>query len=228
MSIVVLSSMDTMADIRKCVQHVTNCLQENGLTVSSYIHHLLCTKGMDQVRTSLVEQAADICQDLYNFLPARLAVLSWAISMGKKTFQNDVLECTQHGLQFNVKHATSAYLEGSFMQEAAGKMEKYAPNLWDLVCSLLVSHQSRRQAMPEPDVELNEVQPEREMDLGEFGGDDMNIHNSQNEFNNGNSMESNKKPIEAIQFWSLQAHSGGANKANFSCHYMFCQALGCD
>ena len=161
-----------MADIRKCVQNVTNCPQENGLTVSSYIHHLLCTKGMDQVHTSLVEQAADICQDLYNFLPARLAVLSWAISVVKKTFQNDVLELTQeqHGLQFNAKHATSVYLEGSFMQEAAAKMEKYAPNLWDLVYSLLDSHQSRRWAMPESNVELNEVQPEREMDLGEFGG----------------------------------------------------------
>jgi hypothetical protein len=153
---------------------------------------------MDQVHTLLVEQAADICQDLYNFLPTHLAVLSWAISMAKKTFQNDVFELTQkqHGLQFNTKHAILAFVEGSFMQEAAAKMEKYAPNLWDLVYLLLDSHQSRRQAMPESDVEVeevNKVQLEREMDLSKFGGDNMNVHNGRNEFDDGNSMESDKK-----------------------------------
>lgn len=171
-----------MTDITQSVQNVTFCLQQNQLTISSYIHHVLRAKGMDDVRLSLSEQAIDICQDLYAFLPAQPAVLSWAISVAKNIFQKDVQELTQeqHALRFNAKHASSAYLEGSFMHEAATKMEKCAPNLWDLVISLLDADPStgKRRAMPESDQDIemgkeDAVQSEREMDLGEFGGDDL-------------------------------------------------------
>ena len=50
--------------------------------------------------------------------------------------------------------------------------------------------------MPESDVEMeevDEVQPEREMNLGEFSRDDMNVHNGQNKFDDSNSVEGDKK-----------------------------------
>jgi hypothetical protein len=62
----------------------------------------------------------------------------WVAGVAKKVLCAEVVELTQpqHGLQFNASNATSKYLEGSFVQEAAGKMQKYAPGLWDLVHSL--------------------------------------------------------------------------------------------
>ena len=55
------------------------------------------------------------------------------------------------------------------MEESEEKMKKSAPLLWDLVYSLLDSDTARRRAM----VELDGTPSEVEMDLGEFGGDNL-------------------------------------------------------
>jgi hypothetical protein len=89
----------------------------------------------------------------------------------------------QHGLQFNASNATSKYLEGSFVQEAAGKMQKYAPGLWDLVHSLLDANKFYHHVKQNPgsDVKMEDTEPkDKEMDLGEFGGDDMHPMNADN------------------------------------------------
>ena len=81
------------------------------------------------------------------------------------------------------------------MQEAAAKMKKCAPNLWDLVNSLLDAQPSHRRARPDPDVEMEE-QLEREMDLGECGGDNMDlmdVDDDQGESDEVDSAKGNKK-----------------------------------
>jgi len=109
--------------------------------------------------------------------------VSWVAGVAKKVLCSKVVKLTQpqHGLQFNASNATSKYLEGSFVQEAAGKMQKYAPGLWDLVHSLLDANKSYRHVKQNPgsDVEMEDTEPkDKEMDLGEFGGDDMHPTNA--------------------------------------------------
>ena len=60
-------------------------------------------------------------------------------------------------------------------------MQKYAPGLWDLVHSLLDANKSYRHVKQNPgsDVEMEDTEPkDKEMDLGEFGGDDMHPTNA--------------------------------------------------
>ena len=73
--------------------NVTSCLQQDLLNVSSYIYHMLRTKGMGvEIHLSLSELTAGIFRDLYDFLPALPAILPWAIPATKKIFQMEVRE----------------------------------------------------------------------------------------------------------------------------------------
>jgi hypothetical protein len=131
----------------------------------------------------LAEQAVSVCEDLYHFLPSQSRVVSWVAGVTKKVLCTKVVELThpQHGLQFNASNTMSKYLEGLFVQEAAGKMQKYAPGLWDLVHSLLNANKSYRHVKQNPgsDVEMEDTEPkDKEMDLGEYRGHDMHSTNA--------------------------------------------------
>jgi hypothetical protein len=134
-------------------------------------------------RDLLAEQAVSVCEDLYYFLSSQSRVVSWAAGVAKKVLCAEVVELTQpqHRLQFNASNATSKYLEGSFIQEAAAKMQKYAPGLWDLVHSLLNANQSYRRVKQNTgsNVEMEDTEPkDNKMDLGEFRGHDMHSTNA--------------------------------------------------
>ena len=110
-------------DLTTRAKNVSQCLQENGLTIPSYIHYLLTTtRTMNDssrgARDLLAEQAVSVCEDLYHFLPSQSRVVSWVAGVAKKVLFAKVVELTQprHGLQFNASNATSKYLEGSFVQ----------------------------------------------------------------------------------------------------------------
>jgi hypothetical protein len=164
-----------MTTLQKQLDNVSLSFRDNGLTVGSYIHHLTHssehTVTCQEAQKSLIDHAVSICSNLANYLPTRPSVISWTIKTAKQLFRKDVSELTQeqHGLHFHASKASSSYLEGSFMEESEEKMKKSAPLLWDLVYSLLDSDTARRRAM----VELDGTPSEVEMDLGEFGGDNL-------------------------------------------------------
>jgi len=74
---------------------------------------------------SLAEQAVSVHEDLYHFLPSQSHMVSWVAGVAKKVLCAEVVKSMQpqHGFQFNASNSTSKYLEGSFVQEAAGKMQ---------------------------------------------------------------------------------------------------------
>jgi hypothetical protein len=94
-------------DLTTRAKNVSQCLQENGLTIPSYIHYLLTTtRTMNDssrgARDLLAEQAVSVCEDLYHFLPSQSRVVSWVAGVAKKVLFAKVVELTQprHGLQF--------------------------------------------------------------------------------------------------------------------------------
>jgi hypothetical protein len=109
-----------MADLEPRVRNVSWCLEENSLTVSSYIGYVMSGKKLTIEKSSLVHKAVSICEILYSYLPSRPSITLWALSIAKDALRQDVsnLAQAQHRLHFNAKHAASNYLEGSFMKEA--------------------------------------------------------------------------------------------------------------
>src|SRR5882762_9736513 len=92
-----------MLSLQNRVSNVTQCLQDNGLTISSYIHHLSRslepTPAFQEAQKMLVAHAVNICQELYNFLPTRSAVVGWVLDMAVDIFNCEVRELAQdqHG-----------------------------------------------------------------------------------------------------------------------------------
>lgn len=140
----------------------------------------MSSKKLAVEKSSLALEAVSICEIFYSHLPSHPSITSWALSIAKDALQQDVsnLAQAQHGLHFNAKHATSNYLEGSFMKEAASRMSKLVPNLWIFFEDLLGGVSSRRRARADSNVKMWDAEME-EMDLGEFGGDGMDVSNSE-------------------------------------------------
>lgn len=132
---------------------VSDCLTQNRLTISSYIHHLVDGATADPMTRELHKEAISICANLYCHVPA---VLAWSICVAKEAICAEVHEPSKvgHGLHFNAKKAMSEYLEGSFMREATDKMRSGAPRLWHFVQSLLDARVDQRRAVPNEDIEM--------------------------------------------------------------------------
>lgn len=66
-------------------------------------------------------------------------VFDWAFSLVACRLQKEVvvLSQRQNGLHFNVTQAESAFMDNSFMQQAAQKMQAISPHLWRLIQRLL-------------------------------------------------------------------------------------------
>jgi hypothetical protein len=184
-----------MADLEQRVRNVSWCLQENNLTVSSYVGYVMSSKKLAHEQSLLAQQAISIYETFYRYLPSRPSITSWALKIAKDALGQDVsnLVQAQHGLHFNAKHATSNYLEGSFMKEAALRMSKLVPNLWSFFEALLRGASSRRRARADSDVEMQDVEM-KEMDLGEFGGDRMDVSDSETYEDAASNDEESKAP----------------------------------
>ena len=77
---------------------------------------------------------------------------------------------------------TSEYLEGSFIQTAAQKIEETAPYLWFLVTGILDANPARQHAMPQSESQIiNELAAQTEGDLGEIGGEEDDISPDEDE-----------------------------------------------
>ena len=108
-----------MADLEQRVRDLSQCLQENNLTVSSY-GYVISSKKLAHEQSSLAQQAISIYETFYRYLLRRPSVTSWALKIAKDALGQDVsnLVQAQHRLHFNAKHTTSNYLVGLFMKEA--------------------------------------------------------------------------------------------------------------
>ncbi|KAM6504000.1 hypothetical protein JOM56_000943 [Amanita muscaria] len=163
-------------DLVQCLDNVQTCLQENGLTIPTYIRGVLTVPSSDSHSTvceGLLFEAEGICSDLAQHSTSD-SVFLWAFETVKTKLCQEVVVLThqRNGLHFNASKTTSEYLEGSFMQTAARKIKEVAPNLWTLVNALLDANPARRRAMPRSETQiLEELAAQREGDLGEIGGE---------------------------------------------------------
>ena len=85
-------------------------------------------------------------------------------------------------MHFNASKTTSEYLEGSFIQTAAQKIEETAPYLWSLVTGILDANPACQRAMPQSESQIiNELAAQTEGDLGEIGGEEDDISPDEDE-----------------------------------------------
>lgn len=158
---------------------ILNALDDTSLTIASLVKGVL-SGGPSGARKNVLEESTQIAQTLYEYSPD--VMRAWAFNLVTQCLQSEVVELTQtrHEFRFNVAQATSAYLEGSFMQNAARKMENYSPHLWSLMMCLLdanklFSRRARKQDIGSEGVveqlgRLDEIRCEELLDGG-VGGD---------------------------------------------------------
>ena len=91
-----------------------------------------------QCPSFFVFEAEAICSDLLRHSTSD-SVFLWAFATVKNKLCQAVVALTHPWcrLHFNASKTTSEYLEGSFIQTAAQKIEETAPYLWSLVTGLL-------------------------------------------------------------------------------------------
>ena len=69
-----------MADLQleQRVRNVSRCLEENSLTVSSYVGYVMSSKKLALEKSSLAQQAVSICEIFYSYLLSRPSITSRA------------------------------------------------------------------------------------------------------------------------------------------------------
>ena len=108
-------------DLIQHLENVQTCLQQNGLTIPTYIQGVLTVPSSDPTfHEALLFHAEGICSDLSRHSMSD-SVFTWAFEIVKTKLCQEVIALTQQksGLHFNTSKTTSEYLEGSFMQTAA-------------------------------------------------------------------------------------------------------------
>ncbi|KIK82600.1 hypothetical protein PAXRUDRAFT_710260, partial [Paxillus rubicundulus Ve08.2h10] len=158
------------------ISNIIRCMNENGLSPAGFIQQLLNSKEPPHrtARESLFRHAPGVCEAFYKCTETKQVVVAWSISVAKRTMCQEVEELTRekYGLHFKAKSATAEQQEGFMMNEIATTMRNGGPYLWEVVMALLDSIPDRRRvnkaSRAEPTLFVGQ-----EMDLGEFGGDDM-------------------------------------------------------
>ncbi|KAF9525695.1 hypothetical protein CPB83DRAFT_796037, partial [Crepidotus variabilis] len=171
------SIMATYAVFSDSTDDILNHLESKNLTIPTFIKRVLQRENGCPTRQLIIDTAPELCQTLYAAAPSN--IFSWAFDLVTEVVCGEVVKLTgaHEGLHFNMSKATSRYLEGSFMQEAAAKMEEKGPWLWRLVGSLLDSNPRRRrvEGSDRRDVRTLQDPLATEGDLGEIGGDSMEM-----------------------------------------------------
>ncbi|KAG1815389.1 hypothetical protein EV424DRAFT_1348494 [Suillus variegatus] len=132
------------------------------------------------IKDSLQQHAVDICCLLFSSVGCREIVFSWALEIVVEVLCEEIVDLSSecNGLHFKLSKTTSTQLEDSFMRTLALKIKKAAPNVFKILLALLDANPGRRRKFLVVDItemlrEYKEgVHKDKEMDLGEFGGDD--------------------------------------------------------
>ncbi|KIK77844.1 hypothetical protein PAXRUDRAFT_165595 [Paxillus rubicundulus Ve08.2h10] len=150
------------------ISNIIHCMNENGLSPAGFIQQLLNSKEPPHrtARESLFRHAPGVCKVFYKCTETKHVVVAWSISIAKRTMCQEVEELTRkkYGLHFKAKSATAEQQEGFMMNEIVTTIWNGGPYLWEVVMALLNSIPDRCR----PTLFVGQ-----EMDLGEFGGDDM-------------------------------------------------------
>ena len=113
-------------DLIQHLENVRTCLQQNGLTIPTYIQGVLTVPSSDATfHEALLFDMEGIFSDLSRHSTSN-SVFTWAFEIVKMKLCQEVVALTQQkrGLHFNASKMTSEYLEGSFMQIAARKIKE--------------------------------------------------------------------------------------------------------
>ncbi|KAG1885487.1 hypothetical protein F4604DRAFT_1573452 [Suillus subluteus] len=132
------------------------------------------------IKDSLEQHGVDICCLLFSSVGCREIVFGWAFEtvVGVLCEEMVNLSSESNGLDFKASKTTSTQLEDSFMRTLALKIKKVSPNVFKMLLALLDANPGHRRKFSMVDItemlqEYEEgVQEDKEMDLGEFGGDD--------------------------------------------------------
>jgi len=96
-----------MVDLERRVRNVSQCLQENNLTISSYVGYVMSSKKLAQEQSSLAQQAISIYETFYRYLPSCPSVTSWALKIAKDALGQDRLtgeSATTNNIKFPRHH----------------------------------------------------------------------------------------------------------------------------
>ncbi|EGO04476.1 hypothetical protein SERLA73DRAFT_148970 [Serpula lacrymans var. lacrymans S7.3] len=155
------------------INTIIKYMQENNISILKLTEEILKSTNPEykKLHQSLASEATSICVNFYQDSLAHDAVKSWAMLAVIRTMEKELEELSHqsHGLHFRATTATSEQLEGSFVQEIAGKICAVAPNLWMLVRAALQVPVNNGSNMNVDLPEFGEI----ERDLGKIGGDDM-------------------------------------------------------
>ncbi|KAG1849658.1 hypothetical protein DFJ58DRAFT_662285 [Suillus subalutaceus] len=159
---------------------VIQCLQDNGLSTSTFMSGILESSHVEHqdAKLSLRSNASQMCTLLNANEDSHSSVLSWAIALVHTELCREVAELSlqQHGLHFRATSVTVEQLETLLIDQLAMKMKTVAPHLWNLMMALLDSRDSCWRKMPSPSAvgsHMADAVEQREMDLGEFSGDSI-------------------------------------------------------
>lgn len=156
------------------VSRVVQCLELNGLSTATFIRAVLWSRDVEHAdaQDMLTTNAAQICEHLCNHENSHSSVMSWASALVHNELCQEVTELSleKHGLHFKATAATAEQLETVLMDQLAATMQAIAPGLWNLVLMLLDSSaRNGRRRVSAP----TQISVQGEMDLGEFGGDEL-------------------------------------------------------
>lgn len=159
-------------------QTMLEALSASQSSVLDLVNSIL--RGPSAAREALLNDAAEPCATLKKSAPD--AVFDWAFEEVRSRVCAEVVLMLEarYGLHFNMANATADYLEGSFMKKAGEKMREHLLCLWKMITSLLDANPERRrvttnESLKDESNTLNTLASTEEQDLGEIGGDGMDL-----------------------------------------------------
>jgi len=118
------------------LRSVLACLEQENFTIPSFFDSLL-SEGRQHGSGPCFLSSVDVRSILTGLsLQYSELVFEWAFQLVTKKIQSEVAHLSQcsQGLHFNAKNADPSYVEGSFMQEIAEKMQPSIVRCSDNCC----------------------------------------------------------------------------------------------
>lgn len=149
------------------ISPVLALLHGTNLDIPTFLRGVLLDSGAAE---ELLEGVTKISDILYQHSPE--VMHSWALDIVTRSLQSELVSLThpRHGFHHNISQATSRSLEGSFMEESAGKVQKLAPHLRGLLQKLLDANPASRHARAYDKNQGHTAMGKRETKKGLLGG----------------------------------------------------------
>ncbi|KII86191.1 hypothetical protein PLICRDRAFT_114818 [Plicaturopsis crispa FD-325 SS-3] len=118
---------------------VLQAIQRYGTTASQFIIELLKSAEHTEAVEDLASHAEEILDNLLRNPKSSENALRWAHRVMMNTYAEDIIALVkkQSGLHFSARHATAEKLAEFSLHDMAAQMRTMAPDLWDLLDTLL-------------------------------------------------------------------------------------------